>query len=171
MSRLSPVDMVRSPKLVMSGSQCVESSDGRVHKRSLPERDEPSPISTSGANGQTPKSGRVRCKLCHFWPCGGHRPVPRRLGHRRQTTGRVRHHLQVHQRGLHAGVSQPPAEVIERYPAQQQVASITVPQGVGPDVPAVGQLASVNRPQRRLLDPPPGRGPGNADQCLLPTAP
>ena len=56
--------------------------------------------------------------------------------HRRQAAGRVRHQLQVNQRSLDAGVAQPPAEVIQRYPIQEQVASVTMPKGMGSDTPA-----------------------------------
>ena len=72
------------------------------------------------------------------------------------TAGRVRHQLQVNQRGLDAGVSQPPAEVAWRNPAQRQVAGVTVPRGVCPDVPAVFQLTGIGGPPRRLLNTLPG---------------
>ena len=85
-------------------------------------------------------------------------------GHRRQTARRVRRQLQVNQRGLDAGVSQPPAEVIQRDTVQQQVTGVAVPERVSADTPAGVQLAGVRGPPRRLLYPPPGRSPGNADQ-------
>ena len=91
--------------------------------------------------------------------CGGVRTFPRRLGHRRQAACRIRHQLQVNKRRLDAGVSQPPDEVIQGYPVQQQVTGVAVPQRVSADVPAAVQLARVNRPLCRQLDPPLGRRP------------
>ena len=81
------------------------------------------------------------------------------LGHRRQAPGRVRHQLQVNKRRLDGGMFQPPAEVIQRYPVQQQVTGVAVPQRVSADVPAAIQPARVNRPLGRELDPPSGRRP------------
>ena len=90
---------------------------------------------------------------------GGVPTVPRRLGHRRQAAGRVRHQLQINKRRLDAGVSQPPAEVIQGYPVQQQVTGVAVPQRVSADVQAAVQLARINRPLCRQMDSPPGRRP------------
>ena len=56
-------------------------------------------------------------------------------------------------------MSQPPAEVIQGYPVQQQVTGVAMPQRVSADVPAAIQPARVNRPLGRQLDPSSGRRP------------
>ena len=47
----------------------------------------------------------------------------------------------------------------------------TVPQCVGPDTPAVGNLASLSGPTDRLLHPPPDRYSRHINQSALPNGP
>ena len=78
----------------------------------------------------------------------------RESGHCSQTDGRVRHQLRVNQRSLDASVSQPPAEVIERDPAQQQVTGVTVPQSVRAGHVLTGQLRRPAAPPTEPTDRP-----------------
>ena len=92
-------------------------------------------------------------------------------GDRCQTPRRVRSQLQVNEGGLDPAVAQPPAEVVERNPVVQHMPGKAVPQRMGPDTPALGNLASLRGPEDRLLHPPPDRYSGHIDQPALADCP
>ena len=54
---------------------------------------------------------------------------------------------------------------------EQHVPRKAVPQRVGPNTPALGNLASLSGPKDRLLHPPPDRYSGHIDQPALPNGP
>ena len=70
----------------------------------------------------------------------------------------VRHQLQVDERGLDRGVSQPAAQVVDLDSVHQQVASVAVPQGVraypapGHDRPSSSALLTAALTQRHAVD-------------------
>ena len=92
-------------------------------------------------------------------------------GHQRQTPRRVRGQLQVNEGGLDASVPQRPAQVIQRDPVEKHVPGKTVSQRVGPNAPALRDLASLSGPKGCLLHPPPDRDPGHLDQPALANGP
>ena len=79
------------------------------------------------------------------------------LRNRRQAPRRVEHQLQVNQRWHDRGMAQPPGQVIDGNAVHQQVAGITVPEGVGANAPAGRKLTLHFRPKSRPLHPSPRR--------------
>ena len=70
---------------------------------------------------------------------------------------RVRHQLQVDERGLDQGVSQPAAQVVDLDVVHQQVACVAVPQGVRAYLAPGHDRPQLLSPPDRRLDPAPRR--------------
>ena len=78
-------------------------------------------------------------------------------------------------------MTKPPAKEIDRDAVHEKMAGVAVPESVGSNVPALRQTSQLHRPPNGFLDPPPGRGPVDAndgaaarsdkledrDQCVL----
>ena len=80
----------------------------------------------------------------------------------------VRHQLQINQRSLHGFVAQPPAQVIDWHPVEQQMTGIGVAESVGPNPFSLGQTTEGGGPLRGGLDPTPGRRPADGEYAPFP---
>ena len=76
----------------------------------------------------------------------------------------VRHQLQVDERRLDRGVPQPPTQVVDLGAADEQVASVAVPQGVRAYLAPGRARAQFLSPPDRRSGPPPRRPQVNIDE-------